>query len=37
MIFLKKSEQADPPNTHSEILPSTSMTMYAELNIADFF
>jgi hypothetical protein len=35
--FLKKSWAADPPNTSSDILPSTSMAINAKRNIADFF
>jgi hypothetical protein len=35
--FLKISWPADPPNTSSDILPSTSMAISAKHNTADFF
>lgn len=35
--FLKKSWPADSPNTCSEILPLTSMTIMAKFNTADYF
>jgi hypothetical protein len=37
MIFLKKSEPENLPNTSSEILPSTSVAINVKFDIADFF
>jgi hypothetical protein len=37
IIFLKKSQPANLPNTSIEILPSASVAINVKFNIADFF